>query len=279
MNTVSMALNQLMFTIPREVLEVAFKDENDNWRTNSNAWRITSMSLDKKIRNQVLIPRVLVDCNLFGGQTAIISMEGLEPVFRDNYNVVYEIPKARTQNRSIMSILEVGYTPYAGAYSMGSVAYGMTTTGSSNPTLNAAQRVGDAMSGIPPVSVGYVELVAENTILLRDQYRITGAYYARCMLENEENLNNINPRSIPTFSKLVELAVKSYIYNKLLIKIDQGVIYAGYELGAMKSYVESLSDSEEMYQTYLREKWAPTAYCNDVHAYDRFIKVQINPAI
>lgn len=279
MNAVKMALNQLMFTIPKEVLEVAFKDENDSWRTNSNAWKITSLSLDKKIRNQVIIPRVLIDCNLFGGQTAIISMEGLEPVFRDNYNVVYEIPKSRTQNRTIMSILEVGYTPYAGAYSMGAVAYGMTTTGSVNPVLNAGQRVGDAMSGIPPVSVAYVELVAENTILLRDQYRITGAYYARCMLENEENLNNINPRSLPNFSKLVELAVKSYIYNKLLIKIDQGVIYAGYELGAMKSYIESLSDSEEMYQTFLREKWAPTAFCNDIHAYDRFIKVQINPAI
>ncbi len=264
------ALDNIKFTIPIQVLNEAFKDNND--------WRRAPISLDERIM-QLIRSRVMVDCNLVGGQTAIIPLDGLSPDYADNNALVYHIPKERTQNRSIFSVLSVNYTQRAiGANSLGT-GFGNIASTSMSDVTNAAQRVGDAMSGIPPISSGNVTLIGENTILIRDQFRVTAIYSLRCLLANDEQLGNISPRSYLHFADLCILAVKSYIYNTLLIKMDQAFLQGGQELGAMKSYVESLSDAEEMYKTYLNEVWRPTAFMNDTHSHTRLIKLQINSAL
>ena len=94
-----------------------------------------------------------------------------------------------------------------------------------------------------------------------------------------ENLNNISPRSWEAFAKLCVLAVKAFIYNELLIEIDQAYLQGGQELGAFKNYVDGLSDANDMYLTHLKEVWMVTAVMNDVHAHTRIIKLMVNPAV
>jgi hypothetical protein len=50
-------------------------------------------------------------------------------------------------------------------------------------------------------------------------------------------------------------------------------------LGSLKSYVEQLSDHEEMYNTYLRDVWQVTAFHNDTPNFERFIRMQISPGL
>src|SRR5574343_1842064 len=272
MNPISKAMDEAKFTIPLEVLKEAFKDDRPTWRR-------APISLDEMILSKVIRPRVLVDCNLVGGQMVLVPLEGLTPDFVDNFNLVYHIPKDRTNNRSIISVASVSYMPYASAYNSAGLGYGAVSPLSMNEVANAAQRVADSVSGVPPISNANAELIGENTVLIKDQFRVTSAYILRCLLANEEQLNNISPRSYPNFAKLCGLAIKSFIYRTLLIRIDQAYLQGGQELGAMKSYVESLSDSEEMYQTYLNEIWRPTAFMNDQQSYTRYIKLQINPGV
>lgn len=272
LNTLSKALDEIKFTIPIQVLEEAFREKRPYWKT-------APIGLDELILTKVIRPRVLVDCNLVGGMMTNVPLEGLTPEFVDNYNLVYRVPKDRTNNRSIVSVASVGYMPYATAFNSAGMGYGAVAPLSMNEVSNTAQRVADSVSGVPPISNHDITLVGENTILIKDQFRVTTAYVLRCILSNEENLNNISPRSYITFAELCIWAVKAYIYNTLYIRVGQAYLEGGQELGEMKSYIDSLQDANENYRTFLAEKWRPTAFMNDQASYKRFLRIQISPAI
>lgn len=269
----SKALDEIKRTIPKEVLKVVFTDQ-------LHSWRKAPVSLDEKILNDVIRPRVLEDANLVGGTEAIISLDGLEGIYIDNFTVMYEIPMRLTNNRRIMSIKSIGYLPYAVSFSSFGAGVGVVGPSGISDLTGAGQRVGDSASNIPPVSEANVDLIGLNTIVIRNFRRITAAYHLRCMVSNEERLNNINPRSYHAFSKLCQLAVRSHIYNEMYIKMDKAFLQAGQDLGAFKSWVDDkCSDAEEQYQTHLHEVWTRVAFANDANAYLRFIKVQVNPGI
>lgn len=272
MSAVTFALSQLKYRIPQKILEIAFKDDGFKWRD-------TPVSLEQQISNKVVYPRVCVDANLVGGTTIVVNLAGLEAEFVENNAVVIRIPPDRLGNRDIMSVINVAMLPissYIGAMG-GNIA--QMSANNLSTVASVGARVGDAVSNMPVLNNSSVELVGANTILIRNQYSLSNVYQLKCVVGNEGNLNNIHQRSWPNFAKLVELAVKSYIYNTLIIRLDEAYLVGGAELGSIKSYVEGLSDAEEMYQTELKEVWAVTAFCNDTLAHEHFIRSQVNPAL
>ena len=272
MSAISKALTDIKYIIPVEVLNLAFNDDTPYYRKQP-------ISLDEIILLKVIRPRVLYDCNMVGGQEALVPLDGLLPDYSDSYTQIYTIPKNRTDNRSIMSALSISYFPYAGAYGSAGVNYSTAGALSQGILASTAQRAMDSYSATPPVSVAYVDLIGENVIMFRDSYRMTQAYFLRCVLANEDNLNNINIRSYSNFSKLCELAIKSYIYTTMVVKIDQAYLQGGQQLGAVKEIIDEYKDSEQMYQDYLKQTWASVSKMNDIMNYNRFIKLQINPGI
>lgn len=272
MNILSKALDEIKYTIPGPILTEAFKDR-------SMAWVSNPTSLDDKIMTKIIRPRVLIDAKLVGGQTADISIAGIEPQVFDVYNMVFRIPKSRTGNKTIYSVLDVGFTPTNNIFAASSFGFSGIDPASVNNVNNISRRIGDASSSVPPITTADIEIIGENTILIKNMYSTTNAYYLRCILENDPNMSNISPRSYLAFSKLCQLAVKSYIYNNLIIRMDRAYIEGGQELGSFKSIVENYADAEEMYQTYLAEKWTKIALMNDTFAYNRLIKMQISPGL
>lgn len=270
MSAIPKALSEIKYRIPTVVLNETFKDDS---------YRAIPTSLDEKIMSKVIRPRVLVDCDLVSGIIATIPIDHITPMILDNYTSVYHIPKDFTQNKEIVSVLSVGYLPITGSYSSAALGYGNIDPIGFNAVNVNALRVADSVSSVPPVSSAVCELIASNTVVIRDMFKITSMYFIRCVLGNDPNMNNISPRSYLQFARLCELAVKSYIYNTLIVKIDTAYLVGGQELGAFKAYIESLADSEESYRTFLNENWRPTAFMNDVIGYDRFIKLQINGGI
>jgi hypothetical protein len=271
MNPIIKAIDDLKFKIPMQVLQIAF--QRDEWN-----YYNPNLSLDEQIRLKVINPRVLFDCNMVGGQQVTIPLDGLQPIMADQYIVVYNIPPERTANRTIISVLSVGYMPYQANFNLGMGNVSFASPLSMNSVTHAGQRIADSVSVLPVISNSQVEIIGHNTIAIRES-RVTSLYFLRCVVENEENLNNIMPRTMYNLSKLIELAVKSYIYNKLRVRIDQAFLQGGQELGAVKEIVDSYADSEEMYQTYLRETWARVSVMNDHAAYDRIIKLSISPGM
>lgn len=266
MNVMAKMLKELQFRIPIEVLRQAFKDDIVDWNR-------APISLQEQIMSKVIRPRVLVDIDLYGGTEAIVSLDGINPEWiDDNYSQIYTIPPERLDNKNIVSILSVSYIPYYTSYNALSIGTGSVNPLSLSDIATATQRLSDSYSNIPILSNARCDLLGPRTVIIRDQMKITGAYQLRCILGYDEALNGIKPRSIDNFCRLCELAVKSYIYNKLLVRMDRGQLIGGMDLGAFKSYVDGLSDAEEMYRTYLKEIWAKVALMNDQPRFTRFIK-------
>lgn len=267
MNPIAKALDEVKYRIPVQILNEVFKEKG------GYKFRVLPTSIDEQIRVKVIQPRVLVDCNLAGGAEVFLPVErGDVRAVEDNAYVVH-FPKTLTQGRSILSVLSLSFlSPNA----MGMAGGGLGNTFkpcSVTPVLTAGQDVMNSFMPIPTVSSARVELIAENTILIRDtMVSVTGGHL-RCILMNDENMSHLQLRTIPKFCRLVELAVKSYIYNTYTIQIDEAYLSGGQELGRFKDIVDSYADAEELYQEYLSTKWGVISMLNDRESKTRYIKL------
>ena len=266
MNALLYCVNEIKFQIPQEILHVAFNiDEQPN--------TINLTSLDDKILRKCIRQRILMDCNVVRGVEMIIPLMGLAPNYSEQYYTIYNIPPELTNNREIISVL--GLTQMPNQYSYGATGYGS----SNNPILNVANRIGTSSADAYLPSNTHLELVAYNTIMIYANYMILSSYALRAVIENDNNLQNISPRSYKALSYLCVLGVKSYIYNMLIIKINQGYLQAGQELGQFKTILDSYEGAEEEYRVYLKEVWKAVAYMNDTTAYNKHIRSMLSPGL
>lgn len=266
MNPIKKAIDEIRFRIPREILNLVFQDTQYSWRN-------TPLALEEQITNKVLRARVLVDCDLVGGDEVFIDLEGVPQEMTNTFTTVYYIPKEKTQNRSINSVLSVSYITSAAAMAMaGHTGFDPCSV---TPGLQMAQAMMNAHSPIPPVSTAKVQLIGENTVMVRDTAPPIGFGYLRCILSNDEALSHLQLRSIPAFCDLAVLACKAFIYNEYIVTLDKGQLHGGQEIGVVRNIIEGYSDAEELYQLFRREKWAKVAFMNDRETFERFIKLQI----
>lgn len=246
------AITEVKCIIPEEILDLVFMRKGYYYRDRPT-------NLDREIIKKVIAPRVLVDCNLLGGTDYIVPLLDVYRETTEEWMAVFRIPKEFTDNRSIMSILSITYiNPYmtSGAIS------GQNVNGWSH-TMSTSQAVLDAMSQVPNLSSSEVSLEGENTIVIRDARVLPQQSFARCILSYDEYMSNISPRSYIAFAKMVELAVKSYIWKNRVIPMDKGELTAGVTLGAIKEVIEEYRDSEEMYQDYRLNKMRKVLKMND----------------
>lgn len=273
MNALIYAINEIKYQIPEEVLYAAINcDETPE--------TINLTSLDNKIMQKIIKNRVLIDANIVGGIEAIIPLQNIQPSYSESYYTIYYIPPDLTGNKEIISALSITNLPGKGFFGPHNVFYSNTTFNAYsnfNAALNVASRVGTAASDMSITHNAHLEIVAYNTILVWANYRSLMNYGIRVILENDNNLSNISPRSFKAFSYLCVLAAKSYIYNKLIVKMNSGMLQAGQELGVFKTIVESYENAEEEYRTYIKEVWMSTAFMNDTTRLNRFIGSMIAP--
>lgn len=254
------ALAELGFRIPAPILKAVFLKPGMHWRE-------TPQNLEENIMATVIRPRVLVDCDLVGGTEVLISLANCPMEQIDQYTYVYRIPKDRTQNRSIISVLSVSFVATNSAASMG-----VFNTVNNSTMMQAGQAVMDAHASIPANTAVKCQLIGENVVAVYDSM-IPGDYMSlRCRLGNDENLSHIQQRSWRHFSRMVELAVKSYIYNNYVIELDMAQLSGGQSLGRFRDIIDTYADAEQMYQEYLTENMEAVLFMNDVETDRNFIK-------
>jgi hypothetical protein len=278
-NALIYAVNEVKSQIPFELIHAGLMiDETD---VTSNL-----TTLDDKLLRKVIRKRILLDANIVGGVETIIPLNNVPPSYSEYYFTVYQIPPELTMNREIISALNIVSVPVNGFYGNSGGFGNQVGNGSpgsfgnfglQNPVMGVADRIGNAAAPTGNVSNANLEIVAYNTVLVYANYRNLASFGMRVVLENETNLNNIQPRSYKTLGMLCTLGTKAYLYNKLIIAINSGQLSGGQDLGTFRSILESYSSAEEEYRTYLREIWAPTAFINDNVRYSRFLGSMICP--
>lgn len=249
MNPITQAIADLRFTIPEEILEAAFIS------TDMANYCGSQVSLESRIRERVIEPRVLVHMNLIGGAKTFLPLSfPTKSEHVDPYTVIYYIPEELTQNRPIVQAHSIHF----GILGYQNAGYAMSYN---EATLGAEYRkVLDSARRAAPAATSYLNIINSNTIMVRYIYLPSAIAFLSCRLGNDDELNTIRPQSILLFSELVEQAVKSYIYQRMFIKVDQAYLYGGRELGAFKETILDYRDSEQLYKETLK-KWRIVSRC------------------
>ncbi len=256
MNPIQKAIQDITFKIPMEVLRQVFIDKRYNVIN-------YPVSVESQILAKVVKPRVLVDCNLVGGIQVEISLSTAKKMYDDGSHQIYVIPKTATMGRSIISVMSIGFNENKATSTY------QTTSSLIRESLNVL----DAANGYEVNSTSSVSLIEENTIHVESESILSSNASLRCIVSNDPEMQNLNPRTIPAFSKLVEYAVKSYIYNQSMISIDTARLHGGQSLGVYRDIVEGFADSEELYQEYLTTRFKKILFCDDKESYYRHIKL------
>jgi hypothetical protein len=276
MNAITKAIEEIHYSIPIEVLYAGFTVDEPPELVNFT-------SLSEKIRSKCIKPRVLVDANIVGGVHIIVPISAVAPSFWAEYYTVYKIPAELINNREIVSALNLVFIPYNQTVGPNMAVNSINTItiyGNYQPaTMSTADRIGTAHQDIGILTNTHIELIGYNTVAIYQNYMALTNYGLRCLVSNDEDLNNISPRSYKAFAKLAILAVKSYIYNKLIVKLNMGYLHGGQELGQFKAIIDSYEGAEEEYNRVLKEEWMAVAAMNDTANYQRILKTMIHPGI
>ena len=278
MNALLYAVGRIKYQIPAELLHYGLTYGED-----TQLFHMSSM--DEKIMMKIMRPIVLIDANIVGGVEHTIALDGISPAFTEPFYTVYAVPPDKVMGKEILSVQSVCYLPSTGFTGMdaqfglagGLYTHSLTNASSGMSVMNVASRIGNAASGTGMNFNAAVELVARNTVAIHAHIRTLASYALRLTLENDTNLNNIQPKSYGALGDLAVLAAKQYIYNKLIVPVNSGYLSGGQELGIFKSVLESYSEAYEQYRIFLETKWKPVAYMNDVKWHHDFIGSMIAP--
>ncbi len=275
MNCLIYSINEINHQIPQELLHAAFTIDDSADTVNLN-------SVDDKILRKLLRKRVLLDMNITGGIETTIALNNVQPSFYEYFYTIYQIPPEMTMNKEIVSALNIMLMPGSGTFGQGGLAgnsFGGMGQMNSNPIMNVANRIGSAAAPSGVLSNAHLEIVGYNTILIYANFRVLTNFGVRVLLENDSNLNNIQPRSYKAVSMACVLAAKAYIYNKLIIPVNSGYLASGQDLGMFKSILESYSEAENDYRTYLHEQLGSILFMNDTTRHNKLIASMINPSL
>lgn len=263
MNPVSKALADIKREIPKEILNRAFlRPENGLFAT-------ATQSIDEAIRARVIYGRVMEDTNLVGGAEIRVELTGMPFEQTDSLRRVYRIPKIKTGGRTIMSALNVSF----GSSSYMATVGGMASQGCGSSGLtDLLQAVMSSHSNIPDTGEASCQLVGENVIMVEMGNYNPYQLYLRCVVSHDPNLSHLQLRSYMDFSELCVFACKAHIYNTLIIQMGDGQLQGGQNLGVFKEIVDGYSDANELYKTFIKEKWTKIMFMNDNEKMNRFIR-------
>lgn len=264
LNPIDKAIADIKFAIPKQILRKVFLNNNPFWTP-------IDTSLEEQIKNLVLMPKVLQDCDIVGGTKVYIATSDIPREYTDQFTVIFRVPKDKTQGRTITVVLGIGYLE-TNSYAQYNITNQMKEC-SVNVVTENALAVFAANNSVPMSSTAECSLIAENTVMVKDTMYVKPNGYLWCELANDSNLSNIQIRSLPYFSKLCVLATKAYIYNQYIVQMDEGEIKAGHELGSFRSIVEGYSNALEEYDEFLVTKWATVAWINDARAHTDLIRI------
>lgn len=248
MNPITYVLKMLETEIPREILNLAFSDPN------------VMISVDDAIASKVLRSKVLLDCSLIGGIEISVNLQQCSVnQVPNSLEYIVAVPKALTNNNSIVCPLSLIHSPISGMQFP-------TSTGNGSGLDSRLSSIVNANFGAIPLNTTKMECIGDNIILIQVPTVLTiTTGVLKVMVENNSNFSNLNPRLYLKYLELSLLAIKAYIYNNLKIRINKGVLYGGHELSAISEFIDSYSDASSMYREEL-VKWKKLSILNNKSA-------------
>lgn len=277
MDTISTGIRRVMHAIPQEILKMAFQPRRyDPTRTHKFSDQVIPQVIEERIRQLVVMGRVALDVNLVSGTEMLLPLHLAEREVLDRWNTVYRFPPKVLAGRSIVQPYEVMYGQTSGNGASFQFSYGQR----GNNLLQAGRDMMRAVTGGGAMmSSANVTPLDGSSVLVNDVIQPGGLAVLRAQVSNEPNFNNIKPAFRQAFGELILLATKAYVYNALVIEIDEGQLKAGASIGRFREKVDELADADSLYMEYLTEKWPKLGIMNDDKKFKGIMRMSVRRLI
>jgi len=254
MDVITNAINSIIYEIPEEILEDAFKGKRQRYGRRLQ-------SIESTIREQVIEKRIKPDLENLGGLSIVLPLDGVHYDKLSDYSRIYTIPKSLTQGRSISQVMRVSLNVTSN--------YAERIPGQSNsaitvsPYARSIQSVIASHQPIPNITNAEVELLGDNVVKINDYANFSVDICLECLLSFTPELTEIKRPYYVDFARLATLACKAFIYKNLRLRLDKTRLEGGRDFGEYKAIVEEMSDANQMYNDLLDEKWGKILILND----------------
>lgn len=260
MNALQYSYNYVMNTqIPKMVLDLAFPQQQGSY-----------LSMEDRMYTRCIKPIILADMNILGGVLTYIPLANCGIIAdQGHYNtsMIIDVPKTLTGGRSIVRVHSLVMGEPLGSTSL-------YTPQCTSPIVADTSRLYATQAPSNVIQTSRLELVGENKILVEGYPPHTVMGMLKVEIENNTNLENVQPSYYPIVAKLITLGVKMYVYNTLRPQLDIGHLYAGHEIPFVKDAVDSYSDAHELYREALQE-WTKISILNDSRKRSQVISTMI----
>lgn len=276
MGPVQYAIEEVKSQIPPQLLSLVFSASGRMFSSQPGA-------VEASIRERVIDGRVRRVVDTAGAVQDEIPLAGLDfiPVTPGNVGrsaLTVFIPKDRTQGRTISSAIALAYGTSAQGMAYGhpsNIPGYLTGMQGSSVMLDAALGVLNSNTPQGPIQSAAVSIVGENVVLIEDFVPYANNVFLRCLLQSDSEFSHVRPQTYQAFSELVVLATKAYIYNNYYVELGRGLLVGGMELPQIQTLVDEYRDSNELFLTYLKEKWYKISAMNDPIRKQRQLKMMI----
>lgn len=255
-NTMRMVFSHIHHSVPDTILKLAFSSDNDNSLIDKTSH--APVTVDQIIHKKIIKGRVLDDCNLVGGKqkqiilrsymlekAAYTQQEKTMPIGPCSF---YRIPPEDRDNQPITRISHVDYPSQymSSQYDSFRPTYGVSVRRLARSVL-ASHTGGDFLPPpkAEPVDGGLIRLFPAQYSHIDWVITADIAY--------DEYFTSLNPEAVSSFREMVLSATKAYIYNKLIIEIDQGKILYGADIGVIRDIITEYKEEESKYNEMLGE--------------------------
>ena len=236
-----MLIRNLFFEIPPQIIDVGFRRLRDE----------KHLTNDAIIMQTIIEDIVLAKCNLYAGKPKkLVLYNQYQKTIEDNTLIVamggncgiYQIPPTARENRPITAVYDIAYPTTMALYG--------TFPNEISAGRSVANSIDEALSSFTgtPVNITPTPMLIDGdtgVISIMPPAALPVDWILSCALGYDAQFSNISPNMVEPLKKMVEHATKYFIYNELIITINQGFLQGGLNLESIRTIIESYVDSNE----------------------------------
>ena len=226
--------------IPIEILDLALRD--------FKTWK-KPVNLDTLIEKNILAEMVL-DMNLSSGIKINIPYDNWIVTFSSDRETVIELKSGIHPGKSILSVTEIiAGSPTSRLYSPGIT-----------PIEKLDRSIGPQIYGIYGSDI---ETIGNRELYIgKPASFLTGSEIV-CYLTYSKEMKEISPKYYMAFGEIAIIKAQAWIYNKLVVKLNEGELYHGHSLDIVNRIVDNWSDANKEYMEKMNVLGSKLLYMND----------------